>query len=50
MVAGQFRDVAPGQSTLSIIINITIEEATTNLLDLLNRANKGEEITILKDG
>lgn len=30
--------------------SITIEEATTNLLDLLDRANKGEEITILKDG
>jgi antitoxin (DNA-binding transcriptional repressor) of toxin-antitoxin stability system len=31
-------------------VSITIEEATTNLLDLINRANKGEEITILKDG
>lgn len=30
--------------------SITIEEASNNLLDLLERANKGEEITILKDG
>lgn len=29
--------------------NITVEEAT-NLLDLLDKVSKGEEITILKDG
>ena len=31
-------------------INITVEEATTSLLDLLDRVSKGEEISILKDG
>ncbi|BAZ16544.1 toxin-antitoxin system, antitoxin component, PHD family protein [Calothrix sp. NIES-4071] len=31
-------------------INITIEEATNNLLDLLDRVSQGEEIIILKDG
>lgn len=31
-------------------IIITVEEATTNLLDLLVRVSQGEEITIVKDG
>lgn len=31
-------------------INITVEEATTSLLDLLDRVSKGEEVSILKDG
>ncbi len=31
-------------------MSITIEEATTSLLDLLDRVDKGEEITIIKDG
>ena len=35
---------------VAMTVSITIEEATTNLLDLLDRVNKGEEITILKDG
>lgn len=30
--------------------SMTIEEVTINLLDLLDRVNKGEEITILRDG
>jgi antitoxin (DNA-binding transcriptional repressor) of toxin-antitoxin stability system len=30
--------------------SMTIEEVTINLLDLLDRVNKGKEITILKDG
>lgn len=30
--------------------SMTIEEVTINLLDLLDRVNQGEEITILKDG
>jgi antitoxin (DNA-binding transcriptional repressor) of toxin-antitoxin stability system len=35
---------------VAMTASITIEEATANLLDLLDRANKGEEIAILKDG
>lgn len=31
-------------------INITVEEATTSLLDLLDKVSKGEEVSILKDG
>lgn len=30
--------------------SITIEEANTSLLDLLERVSQGEEITIIKDG
>jgi antitoxin (DNA-binding transcriptional repressor) of toxin-antitoxin stability system len=35
---------------VTMTASITIEEATTNLLDLIDRVGKGEEITILKDG
>ncbi|BDA66156.1 toxin-antitoxin system, antitoxin component, PHD family [Calothrix sp. PCC 7716] len=31
-------------------INITVEEATTSLLEMLSRVSKGEEVSILKDG
>lgn len=38
------------ENEIAMKMSITIEEATTNLLDLLDRVSKGEEITILKDG
>ena len=31
-------------------MSITVEEATTSLLDLLKRVSHGEDFTILKDG
>lgn len=34
----------------AMTMNITVEEASTSLLYLLDRVSKGEEITILKNG
>jgi len=39
-------------SYLAIVMTmtVTVEEATTSLLDLLERVSRGEDFTILKDG
>ena len=34
----------------NMTMTITVEEATTSLLDLLERVSHGEDFTILKDG
>jgi prevent-host-death family protein len=38
------------KNAIAMTLNITIEEATTSLHELLDRVSKGEEITILKNG
>ncbi len=38
------------KNEIAMTLNITIEEVTTSLHDLLDRVSKGEEITIIKNG